>query len=177
MTQEREACLPGTGAGYHPAISSAPSVDLSAIPEDEREAVLAALRERDALREANKRLEHLVTELNQFVHGKKSERLSEDDRQMALEDPETAFAEVEAQQTEVAPASSGPRRTKTARRNRGDLPEGLPRIEQVIEPASLECPCGCGSMHRIGVVLEANLWRDDRSGRLEIVPAQLRVIL
>jgi len=41
-------------------MSSAPSVDLSAIPEDHREAVLAVLHERDALREANKRLEHLV---------------------------------------------------------------------------------------------------------------------
>jgi len=45
-------------------MSSAPSLDLSAIPEDQREAVLAVLRERDALREANKRLEHLIAELN-----------------------------------------------------------------------------------------------------------------
>ena len=128
-------------------MSSAPSLDLSAIPEDQREAVLAVLRERDALREANKRLEHLVAELNQIVHGKKSERLSEDERQLAFEDLETAVAEVEAQQDEEAPASSGPRRAKSARRNRGNLPQGLPRTEQVIEPASLDCPCGCGTMH------------------------------
>ena len=70
--------------------------------------------------------------------------------------------------SEDAPASSGPQRTKTARRNRGNLPEELPRIEQVIEPASLVCPCGCGSMHRIG---------EDRCERLDIVPAQLRVIV
>lgn len=149
-------------------MSSAPSLDLSAIPEDQRDAVLAVLRERDALREANKRLEHLVAELNQVVHGKKSERLSEDERQLAFEDLETAVAEVEAQQDEDAPASSGPRRAKTVRRNRGNLPEGLPRTEQVIEPASLDCPCGCGTMHRIG---------EDRSERLDIVPAQLRVIV
>ena len=147
-------------------MSSAPSLDLSAIPEDQREAVLAVLRERDALREANKRLEHLVAELNQVVHGKKSERLSEDERQLAFEDLETAVAEVEAQQDEEA--SSGPRRAKSARRNRGNLPQGLPRTEQVIEPASLDCPCGCGTMHRIG---------EDRSERLDIVPAQLRVIV
>ncbi len=79
---------------------------------------------------------------------------------------ETAVAEVEARQDEEV--SSGPRRSKVARRNRGNLPEDLPRIEQVIEPASLDCPCGCGSMHRIG---------EDRSERLDIVPAQLRVIV
>jgi transposase len=38
----------------------------------------------------------------------------------------------------------------------------------VIEPASLECPCGCGLMHKIG---------EDRTERLDIVPAQLRVIV
>ena len=149
-------------------MSSAPSLDLSAIPEDQRDAVLAVLRERDALREANKRLEHLVAELNQVVHGKRSEKLSEDERQLAFEDLETAVVEAEAQQDEDATASSGPRRSKVARRNRGNLPESLPRIEQVIEPASLECPCGCGTMHRIG---------EDRSERLDIVPAQLRVIV
>lgn len=52
-------------------MSSAPPIDLSAIPEDQRDAVLAVLRERDVLREANRRLEHLVAELNQVVHGKR----------------------------------------------------------------------------------------------------------
>ncbi len=149
-------------------MSSALSLDLSAIPEDQRDAVLAVLRERDALREANKRLEHLVAELNQVVHGKRSEKLSEDERHLAFEDLETAVVEAEAQQDEDATASSGPRRSKVARRNRGNLPGSLPRIEQMIEPASLECPCGCGTMHRIG---------EDRSERLDIVPAQLRVIV
>jgi transposase len=49
-----------------------------------------------------------------------------------------------------------------------NLPETLPRIEQVIEPDSLMCPSGCGQMHRIG---------EDRTERLDIVPAQLRVIV
>jgi len=40
--------------------------------------------------------------------------------------------------------------------------------EGVIEPASLECPCGCGEMVRIG---------EDRTERLDCVPAQLRVIV
>lgn len=60
-------------------MSSAPPIDLSAIPEDQRDAVLAVLRAREALREDNKRLEHLVAELHQAVHGKRSENLSEDE--------------------------------------------------------------------------------------------------
>ena len=78
-------------------MSSAPVLDLSAIPEQQRAAVLAVLQERDALKASNQRLEHLVAELKQLVHGKKSEKLTEDERQLAFEDLETAVAEVEAQ--------------------------------------------------------------------------------
>ena len=44
-------------------MSAAPSIDLSVIPESQRAAVLAVLRERDALQETNRRLEHLIAEL------------------------------------------------------------------------------------------------------------------
>lgn len=54
------------------------------------------------------------------------------------------------------------------KRNRGNQPEGLPRIEQVIKLDSLDCPFGCGEMHRIG---------EDRNERVDIAPAQLRVIV
>ena len=155
---------------------AAARIDLSAIPEDQRDAVAALLRENSdlngetaSLKEIVKRLEHLVAELNHVVHGKKSERLSEDDRQLAFEDLETAVAEVEAQKDAQAPADETPRRkTSSPKRNRGNLPESLPRIEQVIEPDSLMCPCGCRQMHKIG---------EDRTERLDIVPAQLRVIV
>ena len=63
-----------------------------------------------------------------------------------------------------APSPDRPR----AARNIGNLPEHLPRIERVIEPESTLCPCGCGEMAKIG---------EDRSERLDIVPAQLRVIV
>ena len=154
---------------------AAARIDLSAIPEDQRDAVAALLRENSdlkgetvSLKEIVQRLEHLVAELNHVVHGKKSEKLSEDDRQLAFEDLETAVAEVEEQKDAQAPADETPRRkTSSPKRNRGNLPESLPRIEQVIEPDSLMCPCGCGPMHKIG---------EDRTERLDIVPAQLRVI-
>lgn len=76
------------------------------------------------------------------------------------------MAEAEAQQDANMPAGTPAR--KPARRNRGNLPADLPRIEQVIEPETLDCPCGCGAMHRIG---------EDRTERLDIVPAQVRVIV
>jgi transposase len=66
-------------------MSCVATIDLSAIPEAQREAVSAVLRERDALKEANKRLENLVSELNHIVHGKRSEKLSRDDRQLAFD--------------------------------------------------------------------------------------------
>ena len=74
-------------------MSSAPPIDLSAIPESQRAAVLALLQENGALKDANRRLEHLVAELNHVVHGKRSEKLSEDDRQLAFEDLETAIVQ------------------------------------------------------------------------------------
>lgn len=174
-----------------------PRIDLSALPEDQREAVAALLRERDGLESSTaalkaeaaalqarntdltaettelkgivKRLEHLVAELNHVVHGKKSEKLAEDDRQLAFEDLEAAVAEVEEQHDNRTSSEDAPRRrTAPAKRNRGNLPQDLPRIEQIVEPDSLECPCGCGTLHRIG---------EDRTERLDIVPAQLRVMV
>ena len=164
-------------------MSALPDIDLSALPDDQRDIVAALLREHGDLKGENadlkgetttlkeiiKRLEHLVAELNHVVHGKKSEKLSEDDRQLAFEDLEAAVAEVEEHHDSRTSSDAAPhRKTSRARRNRGNLPKGLPRIEQVVEPDSLGCPCGCGQMHKIG---------EDRTERLDIVPAQLRVIV
>lgn len=77
--------------------------------------------------------------------------------------------EVEAEkETRAASKGESTGRKPAPRRNIGNLPASLPRIENVIEPDSLVCPCGCGQMHKIG---------EDRTERLDIVPAQLRVIV
>lgn len=149
-------------------MSALPDIDLSAIPGDQRDAVAALLREMASLREINKRLEHLVAELNHVVHGKKSEKLNEDERQLAFEDLNIAVSEAEEQKQDQASSEDTSKRKRVARRNRGNLPESLPRIERVVEPDSLACPCGCGQMHKIG---------EDRTERLDIVPAQLRVLV
>ena len=148
-------------------------IDLSALPpalraafEAERATRLKLEAEMAALAERNRRLDHLVRELRQAIYGKRSEKLAADERQLSFEDLETAISEVEA-----APAGAKPARAATpaaARRNIGRLPADLPRIERVIEPESTLCPCGCGEMARIG---------EDRSERLDIIPAQLRAIV
>jgi transposase len=151
--------------------AAAKDLDLSVLPPEYRaafEALQVAAARVTELEEITRRQEHLIAEMHHALYGKKSEKLSDDDRQLAFEDLEVAIAEVEEKKKHAAPADDKPKRRKRAKRNRGNLPEGLPRIEQVVEPDSLECPCGCGLMHKIG---------EDRNERLDIVPAQLRVIV
>ena len=113
----------------------------------------------------NARLEHFVKELNQVIYGTRSEKLTEDERQLAFEDIEVAQSEAEEQSDTIE--SPGPRKKrKPAQRNLGNLPDHLERTEVVVEPASIVCPCGCGDMVRIG---------EDRTERLEIIPAQPKV--
>jgi transposase len=146
-----------------------PVIDLSTIPAAQRAAVLALMEKVAALTEITQRQEHLIAELNHALHGKRSEKLTEDERQLAFEDLSVALAEVEAEKEHLAAKTDDKTATRPApKRTIGNLPAALPRIEEVIEPDSLICPCGCGVMHKIG---------EDRSERLDIVPAQLRVIV
>lgn len=146
----------------------AKQLDLSVLPPEYRAEFEAQAARVAQLEEINKRREHLTAEMQHALYGKKSEKPADDDRQLAFEDLEVALAEVEERKSDQAPDDDKPKRKKIAKRNRGNLPECLPRIERVIEPDSLDCPCGCGVMHRIG---------EDRNERLDIVPAQCRVIV
>jgi transposase len=127
----------------------------------------------DRLEEYAKRLEGLVSEYKRALYGKKSERLDPDQLALAFEDLETAIGEAESKAESAGDSggeeSSSPGKPKRrAKRNLGNLPKEFPRTEQVIEPDSILCPCGCGEMKRIG---------EDRSERLDIIPAQFRVIV
>ncbi|WP_370393696.1 IS66 family transposase [Cognatishimia sp.] len=119
------------------------------------------------LEAVNARLEHMVKELNHLFYGPKSERFTEDERQLAFEDLEVATAEAQAQ-SDTIELTTPRKKRRPPQRNLGNLPDHLERIEQVIEPDSIVCPCGCGEMVKIG---------EDRSERLDIVPAQFRVIV
>jgi len=146
------------------------ALDLDALPEPVRAALLAQQAQIEAIREENAelaahnaRLAHLVEEFRQALYGKKSEKLTPEEREWLFEDLETAIAEAEATKEKKVRSPRAP----AARRNLGRLPDHLPRTTQVIEPADTLCPCGCGAMAKIG---------EDRTERLDIVPAQFRVI-
>ena len=102
-----------------------------------------------AQQEQNARLEAMVAAFRQAMFGRKSEKLDADQLNLALEDLEAAAASVEAEQ-EQADATVKERRTKERRRNRGHLPEHLPREEVIIEPEDKDCPCCGGALHVIG---------------------------
>jgi transposase len=139
-----------------------------------RAVVLTAWAERDAeraengrLADQNDRLRHLIRQLQRMQFGRRSEKLDPDQFNLALEDLEQAVAESEAEQEKADPALRKARSEKR-RAGRGPLPERLPRVEIVVAPEDTACPCCGGTMHVIG---------EDRSQRLDVVPAQYQVIV
>ena len=111
------------------------------------------------------RLEKLVAAFKQAAFGRRSEKSDPDQFELALEDLETAIATIHAEEEAEDRAAKRPAKPRAA--NRGSLPKHLPRVEEVIEPDSLTCACG-GCLHCIG---------EDVSDRLDIIPAQFRVIV
>ena len=144
-------------------------LDLDALQPAAREAFLVLQAKVAGLEAHTERQDYLIAELRHALYGKRSEQLDPDERQLAFEDLETAVAEAEAAREALnARNADGTPRRPTAKRNLGHLPDHLPRIEQVIEPAQKVCLCGCTNMVKIG---------EDRSERLDIIPARFQVIV
>jgi len=118
--------------------------------------------------EARRRLEAIVGAFTREKFGAKSEKLSSGQYNLPLEDVEIAQGVLDAAQERAEAVITGKPVGKTRNRNRGQLPAHLPRIQRIIEPASTLCPCGCGEMTKIG---------EDVSERLDVIPAQLRVLV
>jgi transposase len=119
------------------------------------------------------KLEGQVRDYRRTKFGPKSEKLDPAQLELALEDLETAIAETQAQiaavEEKIATSATdseqkAPRKPRKARA----LPKSLPRVERVVEPDSIACPCGCGDMVRIG---------EDRTERLDYIPARYQVIV
>jgi transposase len=116
----------------------------------------------------NEHLRAIIRELQRALFGRRSEKAGHPDQlQLALEDIEQALAQSEAE-AEQADATLKASRTRQRRGNRGALPKHLPREEIVIVPDDQTCPCCGGAMHRIG---------EDVAERLDVIPAQFRVIV
>jgi transposase len=139
------------------------SKPITTLPDDP-----AALKAMLAAREAEiDRLRQIIKELQRHRFGRRAEALPVDQLLLGLEEAEQTEAEGFARE-EVADPAKREVRVRTRRANRGALPAHLPRIEQVVDIADRTCPCCRGEMHVMG---------EDRSERLDIVPAQFRVIV
>ena len=113
------------------------------------------------------RLEHIIKELQRHRFGRRAETLPEDQLLLGLEDVEQVTASRESEGEAAVPTERADRAAKR-RMNRGSLPAHLPRIEVVVDIEDHTCPCCRNALHRIG---------EDRSERLDIIPAQLRVLI
>src|SRR5262249_14338045 len=114
----------------------------------------------------NARLRLIIKELQRHRFGRRAETRPQDQPLLGLEEAEQVEA---AGEEEKEQAASVKRQARTRRRaNRGALPAHLPRVERVVDIEDHACPCCRHELHRIG---------EDVSERLDIVPAQLRVIV
>lgn len=120
-----------------------------------------------AERTQNERLRQIIKELQRHRFGRRAETLPEDQMLLGLEEFEQVAASSEAE-TEVANPAERANRAAKRRINRGSLPAHLPRIEVVVDIEDHACPCCGNALHRIG---------EDASERLDLVPAQFRVLV
>src|SRR5437868_10970007 len=120
-----------------------------------------------AERAESERLRQIIKELQRHRFGRRAESLPEEQLQLGLEEAEQVEASGDAENEEKVPAE---RTARAARRrsNRGALPAHLPRVEMVVDVESTICPGCSGLLHRIG---------EDVAERLDIVPAQFRVLV
>jgi transposase len=127
----------------------------------------AAIVERDQALSQMDRLRHLLRQLQRAQFGRRSEKLDPEQLLLALEDVEQAIAANEATEDKNDPAGASNRANK--RRSRaGALPAHLPHIDVTMTPDDTNCPCCRAPMHVIG---------EETSKRLDVVPAQFRVIV
>ena len=109
-------------------------------------------------------LEQIIHDLRRARFGQSAERV--DPGQLALALGAAPSAPPPASNDNPTPRGRKPHAER--RRNRGRLPAHLERIEQVLDLVDRRCPCCREEMRRIG---------EDRGERLDVVPAQLRVLV
>jgi transposase len=118
-------------------------------------------------RAKNERLRQIIKELQRHRFGRRAEILPVDQLLLALEEAEQIEAEGLAGEEAADPVKHTDR-VRSRRANRGSLPALLPRVEQVVDIQDKACPCCREQLHVMG---------EDISERLDIVPAQFRVIV
>ena len=139
------------------------TVQAGSLPDDPGTLKAMLLAERTQ----NERLRQIIKELRRHRFGRRAETLPEDQMLLGLEDVEQVAASIEAGTGAANPAERANRSAKR-RMNRGSLPAHLPRIEMVVDIDDQACPSCGNALHRIG---------EDTGERLDIVPAQFRVLV
>jgi len=136
---------------------------IETLPDDPNELKAMLLAERAR----NERLVQIIKEMQRHRFGRRAEALPEDQMLLALEEVEQTEAGAAAE-TEAKSAAGREKAARKRRTNRGALPAHLPRIETIVDIEDKTCPCCTGALHQIG---------EDVSERLDIVPAQFRVLV
>src|SRR4030081_454731 len=134
-----------------------------ALPDDSETLKAMLLAERVQ----NERLRQIIRDLQRHQFGRRAETLPEDQMLLGLEDVEQAAAR-DATDAERAPPAARQAGAGKRRANRGSLPPHLPGIETTTDIDDKPCRCCQGALHRIG---------EDKSERLDIMPAQFRVLV
>ncbi len=153
-------------------------LDLSELPSEPEQlkakllelasAAEEAAAQRDAALLENEKLLLILAEFKRALFGRRSEKLDPDQLQLIFDMTEAAAAatgEAGSAQEERAAVAASKKPRKPATRNRGMLPQHLPRIEIRIDVEDKTCPCG-GERHVIGETV---------TEMLDVVPAQYRV--
>lgn len=111
------------------------------------------------------RLHDIIAALQRHRFGARSERLADDQLELAFEEIEAALGHVAA---DLDAASPAPRDVAPRRINRGHLPPHLERVERLVDVEDKACPCCGGALHVVG---------EDLSERLDVVPTTFRVLV
>ncbi len=146
-------------------------IDLSALPDDAATLQLmlrAVVLQQGELAAENDKLRLLIQRLTRHQFGRRSEQLTPDQLQLALEELEQTIAANQAGQDAAAAAAGLTRkpRAETPARNHGALPAHLPRYEVVVDVEDRACPCCGHALHAIGELT---------TEQLDMAPSQLRV--
>ncbi len=146
-------------------------IDPDALPDDAATLQLmlrTVLLQQGELAAENDKMRLLIQRLTRHQFGRRSEQLTQDQLQLALEALEQTIAANQAGQDAIAAAAGLMRkpRAEAPARNHGALPAHLPRYEVVVDVEDRACPC-CG--HRLHAIGEL------RTEQLDMVPSQLRV--
>ena len=130
-------------------------IDPDALPDDAATLQLmlrTVLLQQGELAAENDKMRLLIQRLTRHQFGRRSEQLTPDQLQLALEELEQTIAANQAGQDAIAATAGLMRkpRAEAPARNNGALPAHLPRYEVVVDVEDRACPCCGHALHAIG---------------------------